>query len=450
MRLVKEEPELLKRITFYIIPRLNPDGAEFAVTTQGRVRSRIDKSIRLTNNLYQQDIDGNGMILSMRREHPDGSLIKDPKDDRLMIRRKFNSKGPFYKVYPEGIIHNWDGSENIKIGGRSFDWNRNWSYDWRPEPEQSGSGDFPFSELEMKCIAEFIHSRKNIFGILGYHTGPEAVLRPPSTGSDSDINEEDLIMMEELAQIGSKETGFPVIPVIKYHKVNRRDNNLRGHFHNFGYHHLGLFVFEFELGVLTNSAGISTEEQFKAVKEEDIVDISRKLAKWIDTQKNKEEFFVNWERFVHPQLGEVEIGGLRSTYVGNPSLSKLEEISKRTYSFTLKHSEMHPNVLIEEIKTESVGDGVYRIRAAVRNKGALPTNITNKGKSLKRLQTVQVEFVLSEKSKLLSLNSFYDLGHLPGISGNKVEWFVSSKDKRLGSILLKAGTGGNQKYEITV
>ena len=91
-----------------------------------------------------------------------------------------HSRPPFFRTFPEGIIHDWDGTDNIRVEGRSFDWNRNWSYDWRPEPEQGGAGDFPFSEPEMRAIAGFIHGRPNLFGILGYHNGPAAVLRPPS------------------------------------------------------------------------------------------------------------------------------------------------------------------------------------------------------------------------------------------------------------------------------
>jgi len=79
---------LLKRVAFYIVPRLNPDGAEFVVTTSGRVRSRTDRSERTPNTLYQEDVDGDGLILSMRQAHPDGPFVADPKDRRLLIRRR--------------------------------------------------------------------------------------------------------------------------------------------------------------------------------------------------------------------------------------------------------------------------------------------------------------------------------------------------------------------------
>ena len=62
--------ELLRTACFYIVPRLNPDGAEFVVTTSGSCRSRTDRSTLVPNTLYQQDIDGNGLLLDLRQEHP--------------------------------------------------------------------------------------------------------------------------------------------------------------------------------------------------------------------------------------------------------------------------------------------------------------------------------------------------------------------------------------------
>jgi len=449
-QLLAEKPGLLDRMVFYIVPRINPDGAEFAVTTSGRIRSRSDETEKSSNSLYQQDIDGNGLILSMRQEHPEGSFIKNPLDPRLMIRRKFDSAGPYYRTLPEGLIYQWDGSNNIRIGGRTFDWNRNWSYDWRPEPEQGGAGDFPFSEPEMRALGEFIQNRSNIFGILGYHTGPAAVLRPPSTGKDADMDEGDVLMMDELAGIGSTETGFPVIPVVKYHRKNRRDINLRGHFHNFGYHHLGLFVFEFELGTIRNSAGISTEEYFSVTSEKQEEEVMMKLMKWWDGRKQNIPLFNDWKKFDHPQLGPLEIGGLLSAYSSNPALEYLEKISSGTYKFTLEHARRHPRIVIEELSAENVGGEIFRIRARIANRGAFPTNVTNNGFKLSRLKTVQVEFCPARGAKLVSMQSQFHMGHMAGVSSRMVEWFVASGDKILGKVSVKGGTGGNISRSVEI
>ncbi len=439
--------DMLKRVAFYIVPRINPDGAEFAVTTSGTIRSRTDRSVREPNTLYQQDVDGDGLILTMRQEHPNGQFVADPKDKRLLIRRTADSKPPFYRTLPEGMIHEWDGTDNIKVEGRHFDWNRNWSYDWQPEPAQGGAGDFPFSEPEMRAMAEFIFSRDNIFGVLGYHNGPNAVLRPPSTGSDKDLDAADVKAMQDLAEIGAQHTKFPVIPVVKYRRDYQRDINLRGHFHNFGYHHLGLFVFEFELGMILNSAGMKTQDDIFAVKsEQEYEALFRKMMKWWDKQKKRAPIFRKWTQVDHPQLGRVEIGGLLKKDLAGPTLDDLKNIAKGTYRFTLAHAARHPRVVIEELQAQAVGGGVYRIRARVANRGEFPTHVSNKGRGLRRLKGVRVDFVPADGVTLLSRVGHHTLGHLAGVTdGRELEWFVSApgKAETLCELRVSGGAGGN-------
>ncbi len=434
--------DLLKRVAFHIVPRLNPDGAEFVVTTSGRVRSRTDRSERMPNTLYQEDVDGDGLILSMRQAHPDGTFAADPEDRRLLVRRRAGAKGPFYRVFPEGMIHAWDGGDRIRVEGRGFDWNRNWSCDWRPEPEQHGAGDFPFSEVEMRHFAEFIHRRPNLFGVLGYHTGPAAVLRPPSTGALSDLDAGDDRTMEALARIGAKETGFPVVPVIRYHRAQDRDINLRGHFHNFGYQHLGLFVFEFELGTIADSAGISTEEQFAISSEEGHEAQMRRVLRWWDRQRPRDPLFRAWKRFDHPQMGRVEVGGLLFRHQANQTVRALSRIAQGTYRFTLAHAGQHPQVALEEVQAEAVGGSVVRVRARVANRGTLPTHVSNRGRSLSRVRPVRVEFHPARGATLLSTEGHVEVGHLAGETGSRMlEWFVSAP-KRGGDVCENRVMGG--------
>jgi len=446
-QLVLDHPqsEILKRVVFYVVPRINPDGAEFVATTSGTVRSRTDRSDQQPNTLYQGDVNGDGLILTMRQKHPDGGFAVDPEEPRLLVKRTKDSKPPFYRTFPEGRIHDWDGTDNLRIEGRRFDWNRNWSYDWRPEPEQGGAGDFPFSEIEMRSLAEFIHSRPNLFGALGYHNGPNGVLRAPSTGADTDLDAADVRMMEELARMGAKHTGFPVIPVVKYHRKGARDINLRGHFHNFGYHHLGLFVFEFELGTLVNSAGIPTEEVFAIEDDQAYEGLMRRVLKWWDEQEERDEIFKPWAPFAHPQLGDVEIGGMLGRHMAGPTLPELKEISANTYKFTLEHASHHPWVVLEDIDLYNIEGSVYRIRVRVANRGQFPTHISNKGKGLKRLEPVQVEFRPGAGVELLSQEGHRQVGHLPPLTGSRVlEWFVrvQGAGETLCELKARGGAGG--------
>jgi hypothetical protein len=221
---------------------------------------------------------------------------------------------------------------------------------------------------------------------------------------------------------------------------------LRGHFHNFGYHHLGLFVFEFEQGTIFNSAGISTDDQLAVRTEQEHEAQIRQVLQWWDEQPAPEPLFADWKPFDHPQLGPVEIGGIRYPNWANPTQADLHRIAKGTYRFTLEHAAKHPWVQLEELSTTAVANGVYRIRARIANRGAFPTHVTNKGKSLKRLRPVRVEFYPSEGVKLLSAQGHLDLGHLSGVTDSRlVEWFVSAPHAppELCEIRVLGGSGGN-------
>ncbi len=448
-QLLSTDLALLGEVTFYIVPRLNPDGAEYAVGTGGSVRSRLDCSERTANALYPQDVNGDGRVLTMRQVHPDGPFACDARESRLMVRRRAGMAGPFYRLLPEGLIHAWDGSDQVRLGGRSLDWNRNWSYDWRPEPEQPGAGDFPFSEPEMHHLARFLHERSNLFGVLGYHTGPGAVLRPPSTGSDADLPEADVRLLEDLARSGARATGLPVYPVIKYHYTWQRDINLRGHFHNFGYHHLGLHVFEFELGTARDSAGLDAGRQLGVLSDEEAEAQMRELFRWWDGPGRRHPLFCPWQPYCHPQLGEVEIGGFLSCGLANQTLARLRSLARGTHAFTLEHVRRRPRVAVEEVQADDLGSQVWRVRARVANRGELPTHVTARGAGLRRLRPVTVEF--HPRGELLSRQAHHELGHLTGLTGSRcLEWFVRQPpgDADLGEVRVQGGAGGNLTVKV--
>jgi murein tripeptide amidase MpaA len=104
LHLLKEEQELLKRVAIYIVPRVSVDGAEYCVTTGGRVRSRKwdePGAHREPNTIYPEDLNGNGSVVDMRVEHPSGEYVTDPLEPRLMVPRQLDSPPPYYKVFPE-------------------------------------------------------------------------------------------------------------------------------------------------------------------------------------------------------------------------------------------------------------------------------------------------------------------------------------------------------------
>ncbi|MBP8613446.1 MAG: carboxypeptidase, partial [Firmicutes bacterium] len=84
---------LLDAQTFFFIPRIAVDGAESYLCTPYTVRSSVrewPEGHDEKPGLYDEDVDGNGKILTMRVKDPDGAWKISSKDPRLMIRREPN------------------------------------------------------------------------------------------------------------------------------------------------------------------------------------------------------------------------------------------------------------------------------------------------------------------------------------------------------------------------
>ena len=92
-----------------------------------------------------EDIDGDGRILQMRIEDPNGAWKAHPDEPRLMVRRDpIETGGKYYRILPEGLLKNYDGV-TIKVLGpkQGLDLNRNFPAGWRPESDQHGAGPVP-------------------------------------------------------------------------------------------------------------------------------------------------------------------------------------------------------------------------------------------------------------------------------------------------------------------
>ncbi len=413
---------LLQQIVFYIVPRMNPDGAEFILSTGGAIRSRNTPRYR-KNGLYQADVDGDGLILHMRREDPRGNLKPHPEDERMLIAREAtDTQGPFYFLYNEGLVHDYDGGA-IVSAERYADFNRNWAANWKPEHEQGGAGDFPFSQPEMQAFARFVYDHPNLFGIFGFHCGNNSVLRPPSTGSDDDIAPADLEKMKEIGARGEELTGFTQRAVVDYRLTSSKPIALQGHFHDWGYRHLGLFVYEVELGNIYNSLGITTEKYFDSTVQERR-DYDLLALKWHDANPGQGGF-TPWRPFDHPQLGPVEIGGWRRHFAANPLSTDMDRIAAGCTAFVLDHAGRRPWIQIIQASAEHIDGNVYRVRATVMNTGYLDTQITTIGHRTAQQQPVQVS--LQGATVVSAAGPVQEIGHLAGTCGYKdLEWFVTA------------------------
>ena len=97
--------ELLNTRAIYLVPRLNPDGAELALADKPR---HIRSSTRPypwdephVEGLTIEDMDGDGRILMMRIPDPHGGWKVNPDEPRLLTPRMPGEfGGQYYRVMP--------------------------------------------------------------------------------------------------------------------------------------------------------------------------------------------------------------------------------------------------------------------------------------------------------------------------------------------------------------
>ena len=205
---------LMDRGVYYILPRLNPDGAALAMADIPRfVRSGVRSYPypEIDDGLHEEDIDRNGHILQMRIRDQNGDWKISTLDPRMMEKRAPNEYGgEYYRMLPEGRVENYDGYQ-IKLAApvAGLDHNRNFPADWRVESEQHGAGSYPLAEPETHAVADFILSHPNINISHSYHTFCGAILRCFASKSDDEMETPDLWVFKEDWQYRHKANWLP-------------------------------------------------------------------------------------------------------------------------------------------------------------------------------------------------------------------------------------------------
>ncbi|HYN89983.1 MAG TPA: M14 family metallopeptidase [Ardenticatenaceae bacterium] len=408
---------VLDEQTFYILPRMNPDGAALALADHPRyVRSgtRPYPYEEREEGLHAEDIDGDGHIFQMRIADPTGDWKISERDPRLMIKREPDEEGGrYYRLFPEGRIESYDGY-TIKMARpfEGLDFNRNFPQEWAPEGKQYGAGPFPTSEPEVRAVVAFITTHPNVGAGLTYHTYSRVLLRPYGTKSDEEFPVEDLWVFKAIGRRGTELTGYRAVSVYHDFRYHPKET-IKGVFDDWMYDYLGGYAFTVELWDLPAAAGIKERKFIEWFREHPVEDDYAILA-WID-EHNDGQGLISWRPFDHPQLGPVEIGGWDTMYTWRnpPPRHLLAEIEPQA-DFAVAFAAMLPRLRWRTVELTPLGDGLYHLLVVVENTGFLPTHISQKALEIKAVRPVRLELALSEDATLQSGQPRTEVGHLAG------------------------------------
>jgi murein tripeptide amidase MpaA len=449
----KNVTEALDTRVFYICPRVNPDGAEWALADKPKV---IRSSTRpypyneepVEGLMANEDIDGDGRILSMRVLDPNGAWKCHPDDPRLMVQRDpVENGGQYYRILPEGLLKNYDGV-SIQVRGprEGLDLNRNFPVNWRQEVDQTGAGSYPLSEPETRNLAEFIVKHPNITGGITFHTMSGVLLRPYDDRSDEEFPAEDLWTFQKIGEQGTKMTGYPNVSVFHDFKYHPKQI-ITGGFDTWLYDHQGVFSWTVEIWSPQRQAGIEKYKFIEWYRQHPIED-DFKLLKWND-EKLAGSGYVNWYEFDHPQLGKVELGGWDSLHVwGNPPAAFLEQELRLFPDWLVWNALISPKLALREVSVTQLGSETYRVRLVLENTGWLPTNITKKALDKKATRGVICEIGLPEGAVLQSGKLREEFAQLEGRAYKAAmvdEFDESTNDRMKVEWVIQAPNGGSVK-----
>lgn len=367
----------------HVVPRVSPDGAEAVLKTGRYVRSapRDDRPAQQHAHWINHDLDGDGQCLVMRIQDPTGELVESTEVPGLLVPRSLDDEGPFYKVYPEGSIANFDGHhvpDPDFLSDTQTDFNRNFPHGWMPPHTQAGAGPFPGSEPEVAALIRFATEHPEIFAWVDFHCFGGVFIRPLGDAPDSRLPPADLALFRQIEHWATEMTGYPTVPGVEF--VYSPETPLHGDLVDFAWHQRGALSWVVELWDLFEQVGLPTADRFvDRYSRLERADLER-LARW-DAEHNASRIVRPWTPCEHPQLGPVEVGGLDPRIgIWNPPPDRLPELVDQHSRLLFHVAALAPRLQVD-VDVRPEGE-LLHLTVTVENQGYLSTHFVQSAAGL--------------------------------------------------------------------
>ncbi|MBD3414505.1 MAG: hypothetical protein GF421_08760 [Candidatus Aminicenantes bacterium] len=456
-----EIKKLVDHHTFYICPVLNPDGVfnsvEKGKAQRANSQNKDDDRDGKTNEDGPDDLNGDGFITSFRYPDPQGRYVIDDQDSRLMTRLGDHEETDRmrYSVIREDTDNDKDGrrGEDPEDG---VDINRNFPEGWFKENGlPGGQGKYPTSTPEAHAVAEFFTNHRNIIMAQFYHTSGGFTFRPMGTAPHTkmhpmDVAVFDLIMGKKYLEIIGDEipeawqnpesldrfkTELKEKSKNKYAAMRGYElprgwrvsyNESRDRRYSYGmatdwaYMQYGMYSITTELWNFRKDI-----PDFPEIKDTGrSSDSWRALLKYQD-EKYDGKFFVPWKQYIHPELGEGEIGGWIPIYRNNAFPGKpLVQVCEKHWKFEHFRASLMPRIEITDVQTRVLFSTDNARTASVFRQGNHVS--IEKGEPKGKFRIIEISATIENKGKLAT-----HLARGSELSGNRedVVWLIGDRDK---------------------
>lgn len=442
-----EVTKLVDERTIYILPRMNPDGAELYWSQSGyEIPFKPHRSAPELGGLNAReigrDLNGDGVITMMRQRHPEGEWIVDSDDPRLMRRanRARAERGEF-RVFLEGIDTTLVNAY-VPMGSDGVNLNRNFPHEYLYF--QPHSGPHQVSEVESRALADFMFEQTNIQAVMAFspydnlRTAPPAQ-RSPAPGTapgpptqPSSIQAQDRPFYQFVTERFNEMTGL---------RGTGADGEA-GSFAQYAYYQVGLFSWTTPVWTLPEGAGGAgggaggTSADHRWLRYFDSAGI---------------DGFVNWTSATHPQLGAVEVGGFKPNVRVNPPVSEIRELAEKHAQFAVWLGNQTGQVDVIETQVEPRGEGVWLVTATVQNDRYLPTQ-TQIGARVRFNRPINVRLLPVEGMTVLTGNIQQQTPRLEGMGARRTfTWLVQARAGTNVTLEVFAErAGGTQSQTLTL
>lgn len=398
------DQEPWRSVNYVFVPRICPDGAECYFTTGIVNRSNprdghsddelgahwkraclVEKRPRPETRLSL--LTSPRRVGVMRRRNPAGVWTMDEECPTLVRRRAVGDGGPFYDVFPEGTVANWDGMNlppAFRTDRNETDLNRNFPWLWTADRRGVRGGTHPGSEPESRAIIAYSSTIPQLYFWLNYHTFGGVYIRPPEDKPDSSLPRLDASVYEIVDRELERITGYPAVSG-HAEFLYEPGVPLPGTLTDWAYYGLGAYSYVCELWDLPARLG-RTQRPF--INRYTLWDTAQWRKLWLfDKNVNGGLLFGHpWLPYDHPQLGQVEVSELPSVFgIQNPPQALIEEVVRPQIDVF--------HLLVRLAPRPTVG---LRVRTeqtsilTVANEGFLPTYVSKQKDKVMGAQRILV------------------------------------------------------------